>query len=120
MGRRIGRTWKVSGERAMDVRSVPGAEARPLTGEEAAVLRWVLKHCSEEAREYLPQVEGLLANSWCPCGCPSIELFVADGVVAKSHGTVIGDVIGRSAAGEFEWPVIDLLRGWDEFRELEK
>jgi len=74
---------------------------RPLTPEEEKLLRRTLEHGSDEAKSYLPQIEGIRARSSCTCGCPSIALVVSDnappGIVTKERTIV--DLSGQSAEG---------------------
>ncbi|HTW78565.1 MAG TPA: hypothetical protein VME23_03370 [Terracidiphilus sp.] len=74
---------------------------RPLTQEEEKLLRWTLEHGSDDAKLYLPQIEGLRAKRSCTCGCPSIELVVSDGapgaVAAKER--IVADLSGQTPEG---------------------
>lgn len=74
---------------------------RPLTQEEEKLLRWILEHGSDEARSYLPQIEGIRAKFSCSCGCPSISLVVSNGalntVTAKER--IVADLTGRTSEG---------------------
>jgi hypothetical protein len=74
---------------------------RPLTDEEEKLLRWVLEHGTDEAKSYLPQIEGMRAKSSCSCGCPSISLFVSDnapaGILTKER--VVADLSGQAPEG---------------------
>ncbi len=71
---------------------------RPLTQEEEKLLRWILEHGSDEAKSYLPQLEGMQAESSCTCGCPSISLVVhidaAEIVGAKDR--IVADLSGQA------------------------
>jgi len=75
---------------------------RPLAPEEHELLAWMLEHGSEEAKSFLPQVEGLRAVRGCTCGCPTIHLIVAEEAsLGKSDGgRVICDLQGKTAKGE--------------------
>jgi hypothetical protein len=74
---------------------------RPLTQEEEKLLRWALEHGSNEARSYLPQIEGMRAKRSCSCGCPSITLAVSNDVPAVATGRerIVFDLSGRTAEG---------------------
>jgi hypothetical protein len=74
---------------------------RPLTQEEEKLLRWALEHGSNEARSYLPQIEGMRAKRSCSCGCPSITLAVSNDVPAVAAGRerIVFDLSGRTAEG---------------------
>jgi hypothetical protein len=75
---------------------------RPLTHEEHELLCWILENGSDEAKSFLPQVEGVRAVRACTCGCPTIQLRVVDGVPmgTSSMGRVIGDLYGKTAKDE--------------------
>jgi len=74
---------------------------RPLTQEEEKFLRWILEHATDEAKSYLPQIEGMQAKHSCSCGCPSIFLVVKEdapvGVPAKDR--IVADLSGQSPEG---------------------
>lgn len=74
---------------------------RPLTHEEEKLLRWALEHGSNEAKAYLPQVEGMRARSSCSCGCPSIRLEVSAsapiGLEVKDR--IVADFLGQTSEG---------------------
>ena len=75
---------------------------RPLKSDEDKLLRWILEHGSEEARSFLPQVEGIRAVRACTCGCPTIRLEVSEGTPLGRalRGRLICDLLGRTAKGE--------------------
>jgi hypothetical protein len=74
---------------------------RPLSPEEEKLLRWILEHGSENAKSYLPQIEGMRARRSCSCGCASICLVVLNnapaGTAAKDR--IVADLSGRTAQG---------------------
>jgi len=75
---------------------------RPLTAEELDLLRWMFNHGSDDLRTFLPQIEGIRAAWSCKCGCPSIQLDVAESAplgLDRSE-TVVGDFDGKTARGE--------------------
>jgi hypothetical protein len=76
-------------------------DLRPLTPEEEKLLRWVLEHGTDEAKSYLPQIEGMRAKTSCSCGCPSIVLVVSDdapaAIAAKER--IVVDLSGQTAEG---------------------
>lgn len=59
--------------------------SRPLTREEAELLRWLLKHGSAGAEELGSQIEKLTVIGKCTCGCPTIY-FAHDGEPVKRKG----------------------------------
>jgi hypothetical protein len=74
---------------------------RLLTQEEEKLLRWTLEHGSDEAKSYLPQIEGMRARSSCSCGCPSIALVVSDDapVAIAAIERIVADLSGHTADG---------------------
>lgn len=75
---------------------------RSLTLEEENLLRWILEHGSEEARSFLPQIEGMKAVRSCICGCPTIRLVVAANLPLGCLPTsrIVCDLEGDTAKGE--------------------
>jgi len=75
---------------------------RPLTAEELELLRWMFEHGSDDLRSFLPQIEGIRAARSCKCGCPSIQLDVAESApLGLDRGEkVVGDFEGKTARGE--------------------
>lgn len=75
---------------------------RILQLEEERLIRWMLEHGSEEARLFLPQLEGIKAVRACICGCPSIRLVVADDLPSQSaySDRIICDWVGRTSKDE--------------------
>jgi hypothetical protein len=114
---RIEREWNGS-ERKREIEAECALPPRPLSVEEENLLRWILEHGSEEARSFLPQIEGMKAVRSCTCGCPTIRLVVADGVpLGSSQNRILCDLVGRTANGE----LIGLLlfQGGGELLDLE-
>lgn len=75
---------------------------RPLTAEELQLLCWMFEHGSDDLRSFLPQIDGICAARSCKCGCPSIQLEVANSApLGMDRGeTVVGDFEGKTARGE--------------------
>lgn len=75
---------------------------RPLTPEELTLLRWALEYGSDEAKAFLPQIEGIRAARSCVCGCPTIRLVIAeDAVPAKQPDSrVLRDLKGLTERNE--------------------
>jgi hypothetical protein len=74
---------------------------RPLTLDELALLSWLLNHGLPEAQTFAAQADGILATSWCDCGCPSISLHVKEGApLGAGSNTVISDVVGKTPSGK--------------------
>jgi hypothetical protein len=74
---------------------------RPLTREEEKLLRWILENWPDEAKSFLPQIEGIRAENSCSCGCPSISLAVSDGVPTAIAGKdrIVVDLSGQTSEG---------------------
>lgn len=74
---------------------------RPLATQEHELLSWILYHGSEEAKSFLPQLEGIRAVRSCTCGCPSIQLEVTEGTPlgVTLAGRLVCDFVGRTATG---------------------
>ena len=98
---RAEREWNRSA-RKKEIKDECDLPPRPLTAEEDQLLRWILEHGSEEARTFLPQIEGIKAVRSCTCGCPTIGRRVAEGVPACNEWAdrMLGDLIGRTSKGE--------------------
>jgi hypothetical protein len=75
---------------------------RPLTPEEAKLLRWVLEHGSEDLLSYLPQLKGMRCVRSCDCGCSSIRLEPLESAPRGSHRgeRIIGDFLGITVRGD--------------------
>jgi hypothetical protein len=75
---------------------------RPLAPGELELLRWMFEHGSDDLRTFRPQMEGIRARRWCPCGCPSINLEIAESApLGLDRGeSVVGDFGGKTARGE--------------------
>jgi hypothetical protein len=76
------------------------SENRPLTQEEAALVKWLLEHGTDEARALLPQLDRARVVSRCSCGCTSVD-FSIDGKVTspKSGMSVVSDYRWNSPEG---------------------
>jgi hypothetical protein len=77
-------------------------EERPLTVEEAALVRWLLEHanCGVDTTTHLAQVERARVTARCGCGCPSID-FAIDGqeLPANTGLRVLADYFWTRADG---------------------
>lgn len=74
---------------------------RPLRTQEHELLSWILEHGSEEAKSFLPQLDGIRAVRSCTCGCPSIRLEVTEGTPlgVTAAGRLVCDLVGRTPTG---------------------
>ena len=77
-------------------------ENRPLTRAETVLVKWLLEHGTDTARELLPQLDRARVVSRCSCGCASVD-FSVDGKVAppKTGMTVVSDHRWDSPEGYF-------------------
>ena len=97
-------------EMGKEIRATPSLGAkiqdeeqlRPLTNDEAELLRWMFDHGSDDPRTFRSQLENIQAARCCSCGCPSIHLEVAKDVQpgADRGEKVVGDFAGKTAQGE--------------------
>jgi hypothetical protein len=74
----------------------PIPEDRPLTSQEASLVRWLLEHAFRPADAYLAQLNDARVSSRCACGCASVD-FAIGGVVPT-----VGGGIGLIA--DFDYP----------------
>jgi hypothetical protein len=77
----------------------PISEARPLTADESALLRWLLEQGHPGASGFLSQLAGVRVVSRCPCGCPSIDFAV--GGVEPPAG------VGMQILSDYQWRTAD-------------
>ncbi len=79
-----------------------GEQLRPLTANEADLLRRMFECGSEDLRSFECQLNGMLVARWCDCGCPSIRLEVAEGTPLGRdiRQSIIGDFEGKTPRGE--------------------
>lgn len=61
---------------------------RELSEMERDTVRWLLRHGTEAAADYLPHAERLTVVGGCPCGCASVD-FALDGMAAEPSGLKI-------------------------------
>jgi len=73
--------------------SIP--EDRPLTQAEAALVRWLLEHGTDEGQALLPQLDRARVVSRCSCGCASVD-FSIDRKVASPRS-------GMSVVSDYRW-----------------
>ncbi len=78
----------------------PIPEDRPLTADEAALVRWMLEHGTASAARFLPQLADARVVSRCYCGCASVD-FTVGGVVPPRGGPIgiLADFEYRTAEG---------------------
>jgi hypothetical protein len=64
-------------------------EARELSEKERVLLEQLLLHGTAESRTYVEQLSRVTVASRCGCGCPTIDLAVADRIAPPGSPTVI-------------------------------
>jgi hypothetical protein len=68
--------------------------SRPLTAEEAELIRWMLENGEPEGKLLLPHLEKARATSWrCPCGCASINLSIEEFSESSGNLRIVSDFI---------------------------
>lgn len=78
--------------------SIP--EDRPLTPQEALLVRWLLEHSTKSAAGFLPQLAQVRLVSRCSCGCASVDFAVGGVVPPRSDGIgILSDYEYRTAEG---------------------
>ena len=74
---------------------------RPISREERTIAEWLLLHSKPSAFSFLPQLDGARVTGQCSCGCPTVDLQVADGT-SPAHpqenpvGAALGEVNGNT------------------------
>ena len=69
---------------------------RPISSEERAIAEWLLLHSIPTALSFLPQLEGARVIGQCNCGCPTVDLRVADGTrPAQPQDNLVGEATGE-------------------------
>jgi hypothetical protein len=78
----------------------PIPEDRPLTAQEAALVRWLLEHGNPDAAGFLSQLADARVVSRCPCGCASIDFAIGDVVPTAGAGIhILADYAWQAADG---------------------
>jgi hypothetical protein len=106
------RAWDHS-ERKKEIDAERDLPPRPLRPEEIEFLRWILEHGSIQAKSYMPQLEGIRAVRRCTCGCPTIQLKVAeDSPLGIDSGEAkICDLQGKTAKNQLVGIILFQLHG---------
>ncbi len=69
---------------------------RPLSAHERVIAEWLLNNASNTARAFLPQLDHARVVGRCSCGCPTVDLKVAEGTPpAIPQDNPIGDAVGE-------------------------
>ncbi|MBR0707308.1 hypothetical protein [Bradyrhizobium liaoningense] len=92
---------------------------RPLTDAERVLARWMLEHGTEEARQYLDQLELAEVTPWkCRCGCASINFQIRGHAEAPPGAQILGEFLvndGDHPSGIFIYSSDGLLKGIDVY-----
>jgi hypothetical protein len=96
------------------------SQNRPVTGEEALLIRWLLEHGDDKAQPFIPQVNSLVVISKCTCGCPTVDFQTSARSEARLLCHVLGEVDGQrvgvllfQADGELSCLEIHAMAGTD-------
>jgi hypothetical protein len=88
---------------------------RPLTDAERELARWMLEHGTEEAAQYLDQLELAEVTPWkCLCGCASINFQIRGHAEPPPGVRILGDFLinpGDHPSGIFIFSSGGLLSG---------
>jgi hypothetical protein len=69
---------------------------RPISDEERAIAEWLLLNSKPSAVAFLPQLKGIRVTGQCSCGCPTVDLRVAEGILpAPLQDNPLGDALGE-------------------------
>jgi hypothetical protein len=92
---------------------------RPLTDAEKDLARWMLGHGTEEAKQYLEQLELAEVTPWrCRCGCASINFQIKGYAEAPPGAHILGEFLlndGDYPGGIFIYSSGGLLKGIDVY-----
>ena len=74
---------------------------RPLEEKERAVIVAMLCQCGPKEQEFLPQLDGLMVQRGCTCGCPSLSFAPPpDGTrIDLYRQNIVADMTGKAADG---------------------
>jgi hypothetical protein len=77
---------------------------RPLEERERAVIAAMLSQCGPKEQEFLPQLDGLMVQRGCTCGCPSLSFapppdgtridLYRQNIVADKTGEAVDGLVG--------------------------
>jgi hypothetical protein len=69
---------------------------RPISSEERAIAEWLLLPSDPPAIPFLPQLDNARVTGQCSCGCPTVDIRVAEGTPrAEPRDNPIGDALGE-------------------------
>lgn len=76
------------------------SEYRPISAHERSILTSLLQSSGPEATAFLPQLEGMMVQSSCTCGCPTISLAVAEHHARTPfRRNIVADMLGEASDG---------------------
>ena len=79
--------------------AAPVPEDRPLSGQEAKLVRWMLEHGEPRAATFLAQLPDARVVSRCSCGCASVDFAIAGVKPPPGNLGVLADFQFRTAEG---------------------
>jgi hypothetical protein len=97
----------------MQFRVMRAKPNRPITDDEARIVRAALERCAEtpDAQKLLSSVSNLHVIDQCQCGCPSVDFARS----SSAHPRPIADGLGITSSGErvgvIIWGVNDAITG---------
>ncbi len=79
-----------------DLRATTIPLDRPLSSQEREIAEWLLNNTSPTSPSFIPQLDHVRVVGCCSCGCPTVDLRVAEGTTpAMPQDNPIGDAIGE-------------------------
>jgi hypothetical protein len=67
---------------------------RSLTTQEFELLEWLVAHGGPSSQAFAPQLQGVSVCGTCGCGCPTIDLKIADDLPSiKPEARLIADFL---------------------------
>jgi hypothetical protein len=94
------------------------SEARALTDEERALIRWMLGHANGDVAAFVDQLERARVTAGCPCGCASIDLAIDGGAAPTGGLRVLADFLfgdETSLCGAFVFEKEGVLAGLEVY-----
>jgi len=73
---------------------------RALSDAERRLIHWLLEHGSPDAANYLAQLDRTRVAAQCPCGCPTVDLAVAEVRPAGGDKVILSDYQWQGPGGE--------------------
>jgi hypothetical protein len=91
---------------------------RQLKADERMLIEWLIANGIPEAKNYLPQLDGLHVVSRCSCGCPTVDLAVANAQASTmGPSRILADFLGVTPEGQQVGVVLHAREG--KISELE-